>query len=369
MIAKARYDENGIPLSTTISSLAEAHGGLSYRGFPLRDCFARAASYEEVAWLLLQGAQPTPKELATFRRHIAAARTLPDELRLSLRALPASAHPMQVLRHTVTWLGMTKSAAHGAAEWQSCAVMLGALPAALCYWHHHRRGEQRIRGNISAPSVAVHLLHLLYGKEPEAAQARALDRSLILYAEHVVNASSFTARVIASTGADYHSAIAGAIGALSGPLHGGANEAVLSFLSGCATPALALRRAESWLASGKRVPGFGHRVYRRTDPRSQMHRELVEMLIAAGADEKRHRVALALENYMWERKRLPANVDFHAATLYSLLGIPADFFTPVFALARLAGWSAHITEQRATGRLIQPLADPAAPPLRLWPKT
>lgn len=367
MIAKPRYDDNGIPLSTALSSLADAHGGLSYRGYPLRDCFARAASYEEVSWLLLHGALPSTKELSTFRRHIAAARMLPDELRKSLRELPDTAHPMQVLRHSVTWLGMRKRAARGA-EWQACAAMLGALPAALCYWHHHRRGERRILGNIKAPSVAVHLLHLLYGTEPSRAQAHALDRSLILYAEHVVNASSFTARVIASTGAGYESCISGALGALSGPLHGGANEAVLVFLSGCATPALALRRAESWLAEGRRIPGFGHRVYRRGDPRSQMHRELVEMLIAAGADEKRHRVALALESYMWERKKLPANVDFHAATLYSLLGIPSDFFTPVFALARLSGWSAHIAEQRQTGRLIQPLADPNAPPVRFWPK-
>ena len=361
-----RFDADGIPRSTDVSSLSPAHGGLSYRGYRLSDCIAHG-SYEQIAWLLLTGELPTAPQLAGFRRQIRAARVLPLPVRRLLESLPARAHPMEVLRSGVSLLGNLHPETASATPAGLCARLLGAMPAMLLYWHHYHAGGRRIATAGAEPSVAAHLLRLLRGLPPDADSARRLELSLLLYAEHVINASSFTARVIASTGGDYHSAIVGALGALGGRAHGGANEDVLRALKPLRSVAQAEAAVRALLQRGERVPGFGHRVYRDVDPRSLVHRELSAQQSAASGDTRLHEVAVAVEALVRERKRLPANVDLYAATLYDALGIDARLFTPLFAIARLPGWTAHVFEQRGSARLMQPTLEETGDAPRAWP--
>lgn len=361
-----RFDGDGIPRSTAVSSLSPTHEGLSYRGYLLRDCVAHG-SYEQIAWLLLSGELPTSAQLAGFRRQIRAARQLPLPLRRLLESLPARAHPMEVLRSGVSLLGNLHPEKPAASAGALCARLMGALPALLLYWHHFHNRRRRIATAGAEPGVAAHFLRLLHGAKPDAGSAHRLELSLLLYAEHVINASSFTARVITATGGDYHSAIVGAIGALSGPAHGGANEDVLRALKPLKTVEIARLEVAGMLQRGVRVPGFGHRVYREVDPRSVVHRELSAQQSAANGDTRLHDVAVAVEALIREQKQLLSNVDLYAATLYDALGIEASLFTPLFAIARLPGWSAHVFEQRQSPRLMQPTLDETTVAPRAWP--
>jgi citrate synthase len=359
------------PDLTAISSIDPAHRGLSYRGYSIAD-WAIHGSYEQVAYLLLYGELPDRRALSAFHARVAAARELPMALRRAVRRIPGSTHPMAVLRSAVSLLGHFEPEAGGSIRdprlrtRRHAERLLGAVPALLAHWYRGRppRGASREGG------MADYLLAAVGGASLPLEATRALDRSLMLYAEHVVNASTLTARIIASTGADLHAALCGALGALAGPLHGGANEAALRLLQTLRTPARAVARIDVMLAGGERIPGFGHRLYRHGDPRSEIHRQLArEMAARSGTAPARRlvRVAEAVEQIMLERRGLHANVDWYAAALYQTLGIPASLCTPVFACARLAGWSAHVLEQRTRGRLIQPLSQYDGPALRPWP--
>jgi 2-methylcitrate synthase len=376
---------DSLPDLTAISSLDDAHGGLSYRGYPIQG-WAAGGSYEQIAYLLLHGRLPDRRALRAFHQRVAAARELPAALGRAVARIPATTHPMAALRTAVSLLGDFESrtaarAARGRDPGglvRTAERLLGAAPALLAHWYRGRSVRVRAASGPagSADGMAAYLL-AAFGEARSARAApppeavRALDVSLMLYAEHVINASTLTARVIASTGADLHAAICGALGALAGPLHGGANEASLRLLRSLRSPAHAATQVGAMLARGARVPGFGHRLYRDGDPRSAVHRQLARQLAAhariSPAARRLVRVAEAVEQLMLERRGLHANVDWYAAALYQALGIPMLLCTPVFACARLAGWSAHVLEQRARGRLIQPVSRYDGPAPRPWP--
>jgi len=361
---------DSIPGTTAISSLEDAHGGLSYCGYRLQDWIAHG-SYEQVAYLLLHGELPDRRALRAFRRRVAAARELSPALRRAVGRIPASTSPMAALRTGVSLLGNFEPPRMARDESARALVrraerLLGAAPALLAQWYRGRAPR--------APAAAGMAAYLLaaFGRpssSPEAVQA--LDRSLMLYAEHVINASTLTARVIASTGADLYAAMGGALGALSGPLHGGANEAALTLLQRLGSPAQAVAHIAARLARGERIPGFGHRLYRNGDPRSAAHRRLARQMAEHAttplAARRLVRAAEAVEQFMLEQRGLHSNVDWYAAALYRTLGIPAALCTPLFACARLAGWAAHVQEQRARGRLVQNPSHYDGPAPRPWP--
>jgi 2-methylcitrate synthase len=365
-----------LPDATAISSVEAAHGGLSYRGYAI-GAWSVHGNYEQIAYLLLYGELPDARALRAFTARVVAARELPPALRHAVEGIPAVTHPMAVLQGAVSMLGhfeperLASRSGTGPGAVRVAERLLGAAPAALAHWYQrtHSRTAPARRGQ--AESVAGHLLRALTGRAADAQAARALDVSLMLYAEHAINASTFTARVIASTGADFYAAIGGALGALAGPLHGGANEAALRLLRRWRSVDEAVSGVTALLARGERIPGFGHRLYRGDDPRSAVHKALALQLAARADTPAAARrvvyVAEALERCVLERRGLHANVDLYAAALYHLLGIPPELCTPVFACARLAGWSAHILEQRADRRLIQPAALYRGPALKPWP--
>jgi 2-methylcitrate synthase len=377
--------DHSLPDVTAISSLDEAQGGLSYRGYSIQG-WAAHGSYEQVAYLLLHGELPDQRALRAFQDRVAAARELPAALRRAVGSIPAATHPMAALRSAVSLVGnfepqRTYRRRHSSALaiLRAAERLLGAAPALLVHWYQGRLAGARASIPNATDGMAAYLLAAFSGgvrttrasAPPPAEAVRALDISLMLYAEHVINASTLTARVIASTGADLHAAICGALGALAGPLHGGANESALRLLRRLRSPAHAVAEVDAMLARGARVPGFGHRLYREGDPRSAVHRQLALQLAAhertpPGA-RRLVRVAEAVEQFMLTRRGLHANVDWYAAALYQALGIPAVLCTPVFACARLAGWSAHVLEQRARGRLIQPASQHDGPAPRPWP--
>ncbi|MFH0343914.1 MAG: citrate/2-methylcitrate synthase [Chromatiales bacterium] len=354
----------GVVAGRTSICTAEAAGdGLFYRGSDVGDLAAQA-SYEEVACLLLYGELPNAGHLSDFRMRLAGARELPPDLKWLLERLPAAAHPMDVLRTAVS--------AQGCLEPESTDVpalaerLLARLPAMLLYWYHfHTRGQRMDLGSPAA-DLAGHFLHLLYGHTAEEIYRRALEVSLILYAEHELNASTFAARVITSTRADFYSAIAGAIGALRGPLHGGANEAAMALIASFADADEAEQGILERLARKELIMGFGHRVYKCRDPRSPIIKQWARRLGEEARDTHLYAIAERIEAVMRREKRLFPNLDFYSALVYRACGIPASLFTPIFVIARSAGWAAHINEQRQDNRLIRPLAEYVGPAPRAY---
>ena len=350
---------------THICTVGKEGAGLTYRGYDIYD-LADNASFEEVAHLLLHGALPTQAELDTYVAGIKANRGLPDALKTVLEMVPAGTHPMDVLRTGVSFLGNIEPEGDFKNQQDVADRLLACLPSMLLYWHRYQTEGKRIDTETDDDGIAGHFLHMLHDKPPKELHRKSLDTTLILYAEHEFNASTFTARVITGTLSDMHSAVTGAIGALRGTLHGGANEAAMELISGYTTPDEAVAGIHEKLANKDKIMGFGHRVYTTSDPRNAINKAMSKALAADVGDTTLYPVSEAIEKVMWDEKNLFANADFFAASVYHFLGVPTYLFTPIFVCARITGWAAHVMEQRANNKLIRPAADYVGPPLQEW---
>ena len=350
---------------TAIATVGKEGAGLTYRGFDIYD-LAENARFEEVAYLLHHGPLPTADEYAAYIDTLRSMRGLPGPVKSALEQIPGDTHPMDVLRSGCSLLGNFEPEGDFSNQARVADRLLAAFPSMLLYWHRFHADGERINVETDDDSVAGHFLHLLHDKPPTEFHQRVLDVSLILYAEHEFNASTFTARVIAATLSDFHSAVTGAIGALRGPLHGGANEAAMELIQRFETPGEAEAGIRIALEAKDKIMGFGHRVYTSSDPRNKVIKKMAEKLADEVSDERLYPVSEAIEKVMWDEKKLFPNADFYSAAAYHFMGIPTPLFTPIFVCSRITGWSAHIMEQRANNRLIRPGAEYTGPELKSW---
>ena len=351
--------------ATHICTVGKEGAGLTYRGYDIYD-LADNASFEEVAFLLLHGHLPTQSELDDYIAKLKANRGLPDALKNVLEMIPADAPPMGVLRTGVSFLGNIEPEGDFSNQQNVADRLLAIFPSMLMYWHRYHTDGVKIDTETDDDSVAGHFLHLLHDKAPKELHRKSLDTTLILYAEHEFNASTFAARVITGTLSDMHSAVTGAIGALRGPLHGGANEAAMALISKFDSADAATAGVQQMLANKDLIMGFGHRVYTTSDPRNVVNKRMSKMLADDVGNTVLYPVSEAVEKVMWDEKKLFANADFFAASVYHFMGIPTYLFTPIFVCSRITGWAAHIMEQRADNKLIRPAADYIGPSLREW---
>ncbi|MGH8615110.1 MAG: citrate/2-methylcitrate synthase [Gammaproteobacteria bacterium] len=348
---------------TAVSTVEESGDGLFYRGYDVGG-LARETSFEEVAHLLIYHELPTAKQLATYRMQLTRQRGLPDPLKSILERLPRDAHPMDVVRTAVSALGCLEPETPVRKAQSVADRLLAVLPSMFLYWHHfHTRGV-RIQTDTEAPDIASHFLCLLHGRLPQELIRKTVDASLILYAEHEFNASTFNARVTTSTLSDVYSALTSAIGTLRGPLHGGANEAAMELLAEFSSPDEAEREIMHRLRGKKLIMGFGHRVYKRRDPRSDIIKDYARRLAESKGRQDLFAISERIEQVMRREKGLFPNLDFYSASAYHLCGIPTSLFTPLFVVSRTSGWIAHIMEQRQDNKLIRPLAEYRGPPPR-----
>jgi 2-methylcitrate synthase len=350
---------------TKLCTVGKEGAGLTYRGYDIYD-LANNASFEEVAFLLLHGHLPTQAELDAYIAKIIANRGLPDALKTVLEMVPADAHPMDVLRTGVSFLGNIEPEGDFSNQSDVADRLLACLPSMLLYWHRFHVDGVRINTETDDDSISGHFLHMLHDKAPKELHRKCLDTTLILYAEHEFNASTFAGRVITGTLSDMHSAVTGAIGALRGSLHGGANEAAMELISKFDTPEEATAGVLGMLERKDLIMGFGHRVYTTSDPRNTVNKKMSKELAADVGNTTLYPVSEAVEKVMWDEKKLFANADFFAASVYHFMGIPTYLFTPIFVCSRITGWAAHIMEQRANNKLIRPAADYIGPDLQGW---
>ncbi|HLQ25222.1 MAG TPA: 2-methylcitrate synthase [Acidiferrobacterales bacterium] len=351
---------------TAIATVGHEGEGLSYRGYDIMD-LADHAAFEEVAYLLLHGKLPTQAELDAYVIRLKKQRGLPQALKDMLERIPAQAHPMDVMRTGCSMLGVLEPERDFSRQHDVADRLLAVFPSILLYWYRYVRDGKRIGTETDDDSIAGHFLHLLHGKTPAELMRRGMDVTLILYAEHEFNASTFTARVCAATLSDFYSAVTGAIGSLRGPLHGGANEAAMELIEKFPTPKDAAEKVADMLARKEKIMGFGHAVYRQRDPRNVVIKGWSKKLSEATGDPRQlFAISEAIENLMWREKKLFPNLDFYSASAYHFMSIPTPLFTPIFVCARIAGWAAHIMEQRADNRLIRPGADYVGPGKQEW---
>lgn len=339
---------------------------LLYRGYSITD-LAAYASFEEACWLLLRGKLPTKDELENYKNILKSKRQLPEPLLSILEKIPATSNYMDVLRTGCSALGNMEPETPQTESFAVADRLIGAFPSILFYWYHYHNSNKRILLDTQEDTLAGQILHLLHGKSPKEEYRRCLDVSLILYAEHEFNASTFTVRTIASTLSDFYSAICGGIGALRGPLHGGANEWAMALLLQFDSPDAAEVGIKEMLMQKKLVMGFGHRVYTKSDPRSIIIKEWAKRLSKEATDGYLYAIAERIEKVMWDEKKLFPNLDFYSALAYHFSNIPTAMFTPLFVMSRISGWSAHLLEQRSNNKLIRPISNYIGQKLQPWP--
>ena len=351
--------------ATALCTVGKTGSGLTYRGFDIKE-LAEKAKFEEVAYLLLKGKLPNQAELDHYIAKLKGLRGLPDALKTVLEQIPKDAHPMDVMRTGASMLGNLETEESFDEQQDVADRLLAVLPSIICYWYRFSHDGVRIDTETDDASVGGHFLHMLRGEPASELHARVMNVSLILYAEHEFNASTFTARVCASTLSDMHSCITGAIGSLRGPLHGGANEAAMAMIENWASPEEAEREMLGMLERKEKIMGFGHAIYRESDPRNAIIKEWSKKLADDVGDSVLYPVSVRCEEVMWREKKLFCNADFFHASAYHFMDIPTKLFTPIFVMSRVTGWAAHVFEQRANNRIIRPSADYIGPEKSEW---